>query len=185
MSASATENGGRGGRAATVQARRHEEGAATPGLPIPRSPSASWSRRFNPAGEGRAVKGDFIRLAFHPTKHYTSVRLQQGRVLPDADWSEQAEILADSELPDIVGARGVPSACGLRNPGQPPKRASRSLGRSMWSDAGDGVPRGRRCVVERRCALPRRTAISSSKTISIPSRSMTGHDRSGILQVVT
>ena len=43
------------------------------------------------------MKGDFSRLTFHPTKHYTSVRMQQGRVLPDADWSEQAEILADSE----------------------------------------------------------------------------------------
>ena len=38
------------------------------------------------------MKGDFTRLTFQPEKHYSSVRLQQGRVQLDADWNEQADI---------------------------------------------------------------------------------------------
>jgi hypothetical protein len=38
------------------------------------------------------VKGDFSRTTFNPSRHYTQLPLQQGRVLNDADWNEQAEI---------------------------------------------------------------------------------------------
>src|SRR5438045_2745266 len=40
------------------------------------------------------MKGDFSRSTFNPGKHYTSVRMQQGRVQTDADWNEQANIPA-------------------------------------------------------------------------------------------
>ena len=38
------------------------------------------------------MKGDFTRSTFDPTKGYSSVRQQQGRVQLDADWNEQVEI---------------------------------------------------------------------------------------------
>ena len=40
------------------------------------------------------MKADFTRLTFKPEKHYSSVRMQQGRVQLDADWNEQADIQA-------------------------------------------------------------------------------------------
>jgi hypothetical protein len=38
------------------------------------------------------MKGDFTRFTFDPKKHYSSVRMQQGRIELDSDWNEQAEI---------------------------------------------------------------------------------------------
>ncbi len=40
------------------------------------------------------MKGDFTRSTFRPQKHYSSVRMQQGRLQVDADWNEQADITA-------------------------------------------------------------------------------------------
>jgi hypothetical protein len=57
------------------------------------------------------VKGDFSRLTFRQDKHYSSVRLQQGRVQLDADWNEQVDIQAHHDRTaarDTVGARGGP-----------------------------------------------------------------------------
>jgi Family of unknown function (DUF6519) len=39
------------------------------------------------------MHGDFTRNTFDPTKHYSSVLMQQGRVALDADWNEQTSIL--------------------------------------------------------------------------------------------
>ena len=39
------------------------------------------------------MKGDFSRNTFDPTKHFSRVLMQQGRVQLDADWNEQAAIL--------------------------------------------------------------------------------------------
>ncbi len=44
------------------------------------------------------MKGDFTRWTYSPTKNYSSVLQQQGRVLLDADWNEQREI-------DLAGRR--------------------------------------------------------------------------------
>ena len=33
---------------------------------------------------------DISRINFNPKKHYDSVRMQQGRVLTDDDWNENA-----------------------------------------------------------------------------------------------
>ena len=38
------------------------------------------------------MQGDFTRLTFDRSKHYSSVLKQQGRVALDADWNEQVAI---------------------------------------------------------------------------------------------
>jgi len=62
------------------------------------------------------MKGDFSRLLFAPRKHYSSVRLQQGRVTLDRDWNEQASIRERQErrlFEELVGPWGSPSAGGF------------------------------------------------------------------------
>ncbi|HEX2090825.1 MAG TPA: DUF6519 domain-containing protein [Longimicrobiaceae bacterium] len=57
------------------------------------------------------MQGDFSRITFDPRKHYSGVRMQQGRVQLDADWNEQADILAHriaTETRDLVGESGAP-----------------------------------------------------------------------------
>jgi hypothetical protein len=59
------------------------------------------------------MKGDFSRSTFKPAKHYSSVRMQQGRVQMDADWNEQADIFAylnEHAARDIIGPSGAPEA---------------------------------------------------------------------------
>ena len=55
------------------------------------------------------MKGDFSRSTFNAQKHYSSVRMQQGRVQLDADWNEQGDILRHlltRQAMDIVGEAG-------------------------------------------------------------------------------
>ncbi|MCU0503924.1 MAG: DUF6519 domain-containing protein, partial [Anaerolineae bacterium] len=57
------------------------------------------------------MKGDFTRSIFKPRKHYSGVRMQQGRVQLDADWNEQIDIAAhrtETEAIDIIGGCGAP-----------------------------------------------------------------------------
>lgn len=57
------------------------------------------------------MKGDFTRLTYRPEKHYSGVRMQQGRVQMDADWNEQLDIqdhLSRTWLTDVIGKTGVP-----------------------------------------------------------------------------
>ncbi len=57
------------------------------------------------------MKGDFSRLTFDPLKHYSGVRMQQGRVQMDADWNENLDILRhriETETIDVIGQCGVP-----------------------------------------------------------------------------
>ncbi len=59
---------------------------------------------------------DTSRSTFDKKKHYSSVRMQQGRVQLDADWNEQAEIeLHHSGTTnfDVIGSCGAP----IHNPG--------------------------------------------------------------------
>lgn len=54
------------------------------------------------------MKGDFARVTFDPSRHYSQVFQQQGRVLLEADWNEQAHIqlhLLRSLVRDLVGPR--------------------------------------------------------------------------------
>lgn len=58
------------------------------------------------------MKGDFTRFTFDPRKHYSGVRMQQGRVLLDSDWNEQADIFdhrCEIEAKDIIGRSGCPA----------------------------------------------------------------------------
>lgn len=57
------------------------------------------------------MKADISRNTFAKEKHYSSVRLQQGRVQMDADWNEQQDIIryqGDTRTLDIVGDCGGP-----------------------------------------------------------------------------
>lgn len=57
------------------------------------------------------MPGDYSRNTFDPAKHYSQVRMQQGRVQLDADWNEQVAIQSHERraaLADLVGASGVP-----------------------------------------------------------------------------
>lgn len=57
------------------------------------------------------MKGDFTRFTFDPKRHYKSVLMQQGRVVLDADWNEQADIeehIRETEVRDVVGRCGSP-----------------------------------------------------------------------------
>ncbi len=57
------------------------------------------------------MRGDFTRSTFRPEKHYSGVRLQQGRVQLDADWNEQIDIQAHRDratAADLLGPSGVP-----------------------------------------------------------------------------
>ncbi|MGL4610894.1 MAG: DUF6519 domain-containing protein [Trueperaceae bacterium] len=57
------------------------------------------------------MKGDFSRLTFDPTKQFSRVRMQQGRVMLDADWNELNDILLHYMRTlgaDLIGPHGGP-----------------------------------------------------------------------------
>src|SRR6266487_3744116 len=56
--------------------------------------------------------GDFTRDPFKKVNHFSSVLIQQGRVLLEADWNEQAAILLHfmrSLAADLIGQHGGPT----------------------------------------------------------------------------
>jgi hypothetical protein len=57
------------------------------------------------------MAGDITRHTFRAEKHYSGVRMQQGRVQMDADWNEQLDIRAHIERTtnlDVIGPCGAP-----------------------------------------------------------------------------
>ena len=57
------------------------------------------------------MKGDLSRNTFDRALHYSAVRLQQGRIVTDADWNEQADLTryrAERQARDTIGACGAP-----------------------------------------------------------------------------
>ena len=57
------------------------------------------------------MKGDFTRDLFDPTRHYSGVLMQQGRVQLDADWNAQDSLQryrAEVAARDVIGASGGP-----------------------------------------------------------------------------
>ena len=61
------------------------------------------------------MKGDFTRSTFRPDKHYSGVRMQQGRVQMDADWNEEVDILNYLDRTtrrDVIGVSGIPALRG-------------------------------------------------------------------------
>jgi uncharacterized protein DUF6519 len=58
------------------------------------------------------MRGDFSRLTWDRSKHYTAVLMQQGRLQMDADWNEQIAVIMhrlETEVADYVGHSGVPA----------------------------------------------------------------------------
>src|SRR4051812_8778415 len=54
--------------------------------------------------------GDLTRTTFRADRHYSGVRMQQGRVQLDADWNEQLDLTAHrdrAEALDVIGVIGV------------------------------------------------------------------------------
>jgi len=59
------------------------------------------------------MKADLTRITFEPSKHFSRVIMQQGRVQLDADWNEQAAILShylQALTADVIGPQGGPEA---------------------------------------------------------------------------
>src|SRR5262245_817582 len=57
------------------------------------------------------MKADLTRSTFRKEKHYSGVRMQQGRVQLDADWNEQVDIdthFDETTRSDVIGRCGVP-----------------------------------------------------------------------------
>ena len=57
------------------------------------------------------MKSDITRSTFKRDKHYSGVRMQQGRVQLDADWNEQVDLNAyrlETGTTDMVGLSGAP-----------------------------------------------------------------------------
>lgn len=57
------------------------------------------------------MKGDFTRMTFDPTKHYSRVFEQQGRVQVDSDWNEMNDIhrhFVRTLAADLIGRHGGP-----------------------------------------------------------------------------
>src|ERR1043166_2641077 len=57
------------------------------------------------------MKGDFSRLTFDPSRHFSSVLMQQGRVTLDADFNEQSAILLHymrTLARDLIGPYAAP-----------------------------------------------------------------------------
>ena len=63
------------------------------------------------------MKNDISRNTFDPTKHFSRVLMQQGRVQLDADWNEQASIFMHylrTLATDLIGPHGGPERqCGF------------------------------------------------------------------------
>jgi hypothetical protein len=59
------------------------------------------------------MKTDLTRSTFRREKHYSSVRMQQGRVQLDSDWNEQLDIDLHADTTtrvDVIGGCGAPEA---------------------------------------------------------------------------
>jgi len=57
------------------------------------------------------MAGDISRSSFSPGKHFSGVRMQQGRVQTDADWNEQVDLASHytrTALLDQIGPYGAP-----------------------------------------------------------------------------
>jgi hypothetical protein len=104
------------------------------------------------------MKGDFARVSFDPTLHYSQVFQQQGRVLLEADWNEQAHIqlhLLRTLVRDLVGpcwaaGSGFAITSSITNP----DGSNKPLPLTDWQLApGHFYVDGILCVNEAACTL--------------------------------
>ena len=89
------------------------------------------------------MKGDFSKDTFDARRHFSSVRLQQGRVVTDADWNEQADLTrhrSEREAWDVIGGCGAPqSQPGFAlTPGTYASAVS-AVGNDAWIVGEDGI----------------------------------------------
>lgn len=90
------------------------------------------------------MQGDLSRETFDPHSHYTAVRLQQGRVLTDADFNEQGDITRhrfEHLARDVIGASGGPAeGAGFALSGGMAALAVHALdANNVWIAGEDGV----------------------------------------------
>ncbi|ADU98782.1 DUF6519 domain-containing protein [Alicycliphilus denitrificans] len=90
------------------------------------------------------MQGDLSRETFDPRSHYTAVRLQQGRVLTDADFNEQGDITRHRHerlARDVIGASGGPAeGAGFALTGGMRALAVHALdANNVWIAGEDGV----------------------------------------------
>ncbi|WP_408891065.1 DUF6519 domain-containing protein [Myxococcus faecalis] len=100
------------------------------------------------------MKGDFSRNTFRPAKHYSTVRMQQGRVQLDADWNEHVDLqqyLDQTTRRDVIGHSGTP-----QEPGTPAEQTGFALftqGTRPFVRAGHYYVEGILCENEQAVAL--------------------------------
>ena len=78
------------------------------------------------------MKADLSRVTFDPTKRFSSVVYQQGRVVLDADLNEEHEIesyTAETEGTDVIGPSGAPK--------EPAPEGLPDLGHRGWVEPAD------------------------------------------------
>ncbi|MGH8720344.1 MAG: DUF6519 domain-containing protein [Burkholderiales bacterium] len=90
------------------------------------------------------MKADLSRNTFDRAQHYSAVRLQQGRIVTDADWNEQADIAryrAERQARDTIGPCGAPlDAAGYRLVAETNALAVHALNANVaWIVAEDGA----------------------------------------------
>ena len=90
------------------------------------------------------MKGDLSRNTFDRAQHYSAVRLQQGRIVTDADWNEQADLTryrAERVACDTIGACGAPTdAAGYALVAETNALAVHAVNANVaWIAAEDGV----------------------------------------------
>ncbi len=90
------------------------------------------------------MKADLSRNTFDRAQHYSAVRLQQGRIVTDADWNEEADIVryrAEHQARDTIGPCGAPlDAAGYRLVAETNALAVHALNANVaWIVAEDGV----------------------------------------------
>lgn len=90
------------------------------------------------------MKGDLSRDTFGPAARYSAVRMQQGRVITDADFNEQGDITRDRTqrlVKDAIGPCGAPA----ENPGYALAAGTHALAvhaadaNAIWIAGEDGV----------------------------------------------
>ncbi|MDB6158431.1 MAG: hypothetical protein JWO04_2137 [Gammaproteobacteria bacterium] len=90
------------------------------------------------------MKGDISRNTFDRAHHYSSVRLQQGRIVTDADWNEQADLTryrAERQARDTIGPCGAPlDAAGYALVAETNAFAVQAINANVaWMAAEDGA----------------------------------------------
>ena len=90
------------------------------------------------------MKADLSRNTFDRALHFSAVRLQQGRIVTDADWNEQADLTryrAERQARDTIGACGAPlDAAGYALVAETNALAVHALNANVaWIAAEDGA----------------------------------------------